>query len=276
MLKFKCGDRIIAKINGIDYKGVIVETNSGCYKTDYLCKLKNFIGHSGNGSTNRGRDYDTKDYWYLEEDHLNLLEPEKVENKPEKVEDKNDNYKGNISMNKICKFSDIRIGSKIVTVPKEKDAPLRVECKTIVATIDGEDYEAVCMPGDEFTIEDGIKAILTKAIFGSQTKYDKLIRNLVKFYELCEKKRDEEKLIEKKKAKNAARKKARAERKANTERTNRVNEMSEAFLDAMHKYSSEKAYDAKNSVDVGNIFNSDAVKMCFDYFSNNIIDNDNK
>lgn len=44
----------------------------------------------------------------------------------------------------------------------------------------------------------------------------------------------------------------------------------------MHKYSSEKAYDAKNSVDVGNILNSDAVKMCFDYFSNNIIDNDNK
>ena len=286
MNKFKVGDRVKYMYNGTVYNGVVVEINSGMWKNMNLCKLENFKGHAGNDSTNRGEDFDTRDYWYCNDESLQLIKSQyhfkynvgdtvrvndhlkttytvvklciegdifpgtyELDNglhykeegltlitKAEKSnEDKNDGEK--VMMNKISKVTNIRKGSKIVVIPQEKAAPLRIACETLIATIDGVDYEAVCMPGDTFNIEDGIKAIVTKYIFGGQTEYNKYINKLVKFYDTCKKQRDEEERIIKKKEKEIARKKARAERKANAERQARIDEMSEAFLKAMRNNS---------------------------------------
>lgn len=289
MNKFKVGDRVKYMHNGSTvYNGVVVEINSGLHKNMNLCKLENFKGHKGNGCTNRGKDFDTSDYWYCCDEYTELVAKSsyhfkynvgdtvcvnyhykkkthtivklciegdifpgtyELDNglhyeerfltlvtKAEKSnKDKNDGEK--VMMNKISKVTNIRKGSKIVVIPQEKAAPLRVACETLIATIDGVDYEAVCMPGDTFKIEDGIKAIVTKYIFGGQTEYNKYINKLVKFYDTCKKQRDEEERIIKKKEKEIARKKDRAERKANAERQARIDEMSEAFLKAMRNNS---------------------------------------
>lgn len=78
-MKFKVGDKVIG-ISGDTkgYKGVVVETNSGCSRNSILCRFKNFKGHNGNGSTNRGKDYDTSDYYYVLEDGIELIKNETI------------------------------------------------------------------------------------------------------------------------------------------------------------------------------------------------------
>ena len=134
------------------------------------------------------------------------------------------------------KLSDIRIGSKIVTIPQHNAAPKKVECKTVIVTLDGKDYESVCMPEDEFNLERGIEVCILKSIFGGTQKYNKYIRKTVSFYNDCEKKRAEEDRIKAKREKEIARQKARKERVVAKARKARVDEMSEAFFNAMKSY----------------------------------------
>ena len=156
MGKFKVGDKIRAHVGEKYYDGVVVETESGFLNTLNLCRLNGFYGHNGAGFTNRGRDYDTDDHYYLNDWDLDLIS--RKEEKDEKI------VWEEIDM-KIGKFTDIRIGSKIVVVPQEKSAPERVECKTVIATINGREYEAVCMPGDKFDLKEAFRVITIKYFF---------------------------------------------------------------------------------------------------------------
>lgn len=321
MEKFKVGD----KVKYSRYTGVVVEVNSGSDHNLILCRFNDFRGHKGNGHTNRGKDYDTNDYYYCRPELLELIEENKyifkyhvgdevligsgriliirecctsgtyagtyrLNNGLHYKEDKltlvesatKSSYVDDLKMvkentNKESKVKenvkamsrnvqDIRIGSKTVIVPQEKNAPKKVECKTVIMTVDGKDYEAVCMPGDEFDLKTGIEVALIKCLFGGTTQYEKYVRNLIKFYETCEKKREEEKRIVEKREKNIARKMARKEKKANEERQARIDEMSEAFLKAMRDYDGI-GMDSMIDEDTTHCVPFDIEKMCQDFLT---------
>ena len=159
------------------------------------------------------------------------------------------------------RITDIRVGSKTVMIPQKNAAPQKVECKTVVITVNGKAFEAVCMPGDEFDLEQGIAVALQKCLFGGAKAYSKTIKGLVKYYNQCEECRAEQKRIEEKKEKEIARKKARFEKKAAEARQARVDEMSEAFLSAMKNY--DAMMDSMVDTDNTKIVNMDA--MCEAY-----------
>ena len=163
----------------------------------------------------------------------------------------------------MAKLTDIRVGSKIVSILQKNAAPQKVECKTVILTIDGKEYEAVCMPEDEFSLEKGIEIALLKSFLGGTKAYSKYIHNAVKFFDACEKKRAEEKRIETKREKEIARKIARREKKANEARQARVNEMSEAFLKAMRDY--DGMMDSMVDEDTTQVVNFSVEKMCEDF-----------
>ena len=67
----KLGDKVSYGV----YVGTVVEVNSGSNKKLNLCKFPDMkCGHNGNGFTNKGSDYDTKDYWYCKDIDLELIE----------------------------------------------------------------------------------------------------------------------------------------------------------------------------------------------------------
>lgn len=159
------------------------------------------------------------------------------------------------------RITDIRIGSKTVMIPQKKAAPQKVECKTVVIIVNGKEFEAVCMPGDEFDLEQGIAIALQKCLFGGTKEYSKTIKSLVKYYKQCEEYRAEQDRIEKKREKEVARKKARLEKRAAEARQARIDEMSEAFLSAMKSY--DGLMDSMVDTDNTKIVNMDA--MCEAY-----------
>lgn len=78
MNKFKVGDRVKATVHGNEYKGTVIEVNSGGCHDKYLCRFKGLDGHNGNGKTLSGKNFKTKDYWYLYEEALEPLNEFKV------------------------------------------------------------------------------------------------------------------------------------------------------------------------------------------------------
>lgn len=79
-MKFKVGDKVKSKsVHTGLYIGTIIEVNSGITKDMYLCRFPGFNGHYGNGCTNRGKDYSTKDHWYLCASDLELIEIPKTQ-----------------------------------------------------------------------------------------------------------------------------------------------------------------------------------------------------
>ena len=78
MSKFKVGDKVIGISGAVEgYKGVVVEgehVNSGLV----LCRFKNFKGHNGNGCTERGKDYDTSNHYYVYPNEIELINNETI------------------------------------------------------------------------------------------------------------------------------------------------------------------------------------------------------
>ena len=225
--------------------------------------------------------YQLSDGFHYKEDKLTLIES--VE-KPTYVDDlkrHNDKLGKEIEVKEkmnMKKVENIRTGSKVITIPQEKAAPKKVECKTVIITVNNKDYEAVCMPEDEFNLERGIEVALLKSIFGGTKEYSKHIRGMVRFYNDCEKKRKEEDRIVAKREKEIARQKARKERIAEKARKARVDEMSEAFFKAMKDYDNSITDKERNDrivMDVEKICDAFASKGLINV-PNNTVDDTNK
>lgn len=168
------------------------------------------------------------------------------------INDKGDNF--------MVTIKDIRLGTKTILVPKENAAPDRVECQTVVVTTkDGKEHEAVCYPGDEFDLERGIEIACLKAHFGGANAYNKKMREAVKFYNKCKKKRENAKKADEEKARIEAKKKANAAKKAARARQKRIDEMSEAFLIALNKHDTPVAVSV---AEVFNTFTSESTDDC--------------
>lgn len=211
MQKFKVGDRVRIA-DGTSVHTVVEYCTDGEFKDSYL--LSNGLHY--------GEEILTIDASSANSNKEKAVEMEKI------------------NVGKI--IEDIRVGSKVITIPQKNAASVRFECDTVVVTVNGKDYEAVCMPGDEFNLERGIEVAIFKAALGGTKEYNKYIRDAVKLYKACEKARkieeEENKRLAAKRDKEISRKKARRERIAKEERQARINEMSEAFLKAMRDYDS--------------------------------------
>lgn len=73
-MRFKVGDivRVKPDLNlSNQYKGYIVETNSGEYKKSYLVKIPGYDGHDGLLYSKHG-PYPTKEYWYVSDGERQL------------------------------------------------------------------------------------------------------------------------------------------------------------------------------------------------------------
>lgn len=268
--KYNVGDKVMLTNGSIH----TISSRKVYYNEDKKMSLR----YTLNGKSNNA---------YFSEDVLTLVESV---NKPTYVDDLkrfNEKLSKDIESDKLTndldvkekvdmkKLSDIRIGSKIVTIPQHNAAPKKVECKTVIVTLDGKDYESVCMPEDEFNLERGIEVCILKSIFGSTQKYNKYIRKTVSFYNDCEKKRAEEDRIKAKREKEIARQKARKERIAEKARKARVDEMSEAFFNAMKSYDAsitDKERNDRIAMDVDKIVNVFASKGLIN-MPNNTVDN---
>lgn len=124
---------------------------------------------------------------------------------------------------------------KINTNFKIKDYKVYEDRAVIVEFEDGTKEKAVCNEDDKFDLERGITICVLKHIFGADV-YKSIVKtamNQVKAVDKAkEDKKKEEELIIRKKAKAARKKTRRLERK----RKERVAEMKEAYLSAMHEY----------------------------------------
>lgn len=274
MNKYKVGDKVKYTYDGKVYIGTVIEINSGNDKTQNLCRFEGFPhGHNGNDYTNRGKNYDTNDYWYVYDNYLELIEEAKcakniyitvdgVARKATPIS-KTNTYKGDTNMNILNSkyISDIRVGDKTMLIPQKNAAPQKVECKTVTITFNGKDYEAVCMPEDEFSLERGLEVALIKAICGGSKGYNKAIRELVQMYKKCEKKRKDEQVAAEIAANRIAKAKARKAKKLVAERKARIDEMSEAFLQAMRNYDGI-GMDSMIDEDTTRVVNIDMDKVC--------------
>lgn len=124
---------------------------------------------------------------------------------------------------------------KINTNFKIKDYKVYENRAVVVEFEDGTKEKAVCNEDDQFDLERGISLCVLKKIFGAD-EYKSIVKTAMNQIKAIDKakedKKKEEELIARKKAKAAKKKARRLERKRNE----RVEEMKEAYLAAMHEY----------------------------------------
>ena len=154
-----------------------------------------------------------------------------------KVEEDYDNWsftdsmiEGLVKENKIIKEKDMR-NFKIVNYKKYEDKAVILEFD------DGTEEKAVCCEGDKFELERGVEVAVLKKIFGAEGYRNMLktaMNQIADIDKAAEDKKKNEEAAAKKKAKNDARKARRREKK----RAARVEEMKEAYLNAMKEYGS--------------------------------------
>ena len=132
--------------------------------------------------------------------------------------------------NKVVKEKDMR-NFKIVNYKKYEDKAVILEFD------DGTEEKAVCCEGDKFELERGVEVAVLKKIFGAEGYRNMLktaMNQIADIDKAAEDKKKNEEAAAKKKAKNDARKARRREKK----RAARVEEMKEAYLNAMKEYGS--------------------------------------
>ena len=123
---------------------------------------------------------------------------------------------------------------------KNMDVRVVVENKVVEVTfIDGDKQKAICQEPDTFSLEMAISICITKHLLGGTKEYNKAIRNGLKCYENKLKKEDaeakEKEKIEKRRAKLAAYKKRKAERR----KEEQIETQKEAYLRAMRDCNKE-------------------------------------
>lgn len=109
----------------------------------------------------------------------------------------------------------------------------------VVEFSDGDIQKAVCMPGDEFSEEQGLEVCLMKHICGGKAKYHKVLKEaqkqIAKLDETAKKKAEEENRLAQKQEKDNAKKAARKERAKQA----RIAEMKAAYLSALQEYNGD-------------------------------------
>lgn len=76
--KFRVGDKVVCKIPTLKkFDGEVVETFSGHKNTSILCRFPGFDGHGGNGLTVSGKNYHTRDHWYVTEGEIEFSQKKK-------------------------------------------------------------------------------------------------------------------------------------------------------------------------------------------------------
>lgn len=131
---------------------------------------------------------------------------------------------------KVIKEKDMR-NFKIVNYKKYEDKAVILEFD------DGTEEKAVCCEGDKFEMERAVEVAVLKHIFGKEGYRNMLktaMNQIADIDKAAEDKKKNEEAAAKKKAKNDARKARRREKK----RAARVEEMKEAYLNAMKEYGS--------------------------------------
>lgn len=109
----------------------------------------------------------------------------------------------------------------------------------VVEFTDGDVQKAVCMPEDEFSLDQGIEVCVMKHICGGKAKYYKVLKEaqkqIIKLDETAKKKAEEENRLAQKQEKDNAKRAARRERA----RQARIAEQKEAYLLALKEYNGD-------------------------------------
>lgn len=109
----------------------------------------------------------------------------------------------------------------------------------VVEFTDGDVQKAVCMPEDEFSLDQGIEVCVMKHICGGKAKYYKVLKEaqkqIIELDETAKKKAEEEKRLAQKQEKDNAKRAARRERA----RQARIAEQKEAYLLALKEYNGD-------------------------------------
>ena len=149
-------------------------------------------------------------------------------------------YSGSVGLSTATKISSGTLPIKKEPNVKIKDVKIIVENKVVeVLFADGDKQKSVCREPDVFSLETAISICITKHVLGGSSLYNKAVKAGLKCYENKLKKAkaeaEEKERIKKRKAKLAAYKKRKAERRKEAQ----IEMQKEAHLRAMREFNKE-------------------------------------
>ena len=147
---------------------------------------------------------------------------------------------GSVGLSTATKISSGTLPIKKELHTKIEDVNIIAENKVVEVTFtDGDKQKSVCREPDVFSLEMAISICIAKHVLGGSSSYNKAVHNGLKCYENKLKKENDEakekERIEKRKAKLAAYKKRRAEKR----KEEQIETQKEAYLRALRDFNKE-------------------------------------